>query len=245
MGDPALQKLRVAVDVGGTFTDICIMDETTGLIRIEKTASSPDPIDGVMSGIAKAGVDLSTVALFSHGTTVATNALITRRLPRTAMVCTQGFRDVIEIRRANKQDLWDTYKDVVKPYVPRRDRLVVTERIDSQGDIVTPLDEAEAREVARILKRRGVLAVAVCFINAYVNGAHEQRMKEILQQALPGVPVSTSSGVLSEIFEHERFSTTVANAALSPVIVDYTSRLGCSRTAISATCFCCTAAAAS
>jgi N-methylhydantoinase A len=226
MGDPALQKLRVAVDVGGTFTDICIMDETTGLIRIEKTASSPDPIDGVMSGIAKAGIDLSTVALFSHGTTVATNALITRRLPRTAMVCTQGFRDVIEIRRANKQDLWDTYKDVVRPYVPRRDRLVVTERIDSQGDIVTPLDEAEAREVARILKRRGVLAVAVCFINAYVNGAHERRMKEILQEALPGIPISTSSGVLSEIFEHERFSTTVANAALSPVIVDYTSRLG-------------------
>ena len=133
---------------------------------------------------------------------------------------------MIEIRRANKQDLWDTYKDVVRPYVPRRDRLVVAERIDSQGDIVTPLDEAEAREVARILKRRGVLAVAVCFINAYVNGAHERRMKEILQEALPGVPVSTSSGVLSEIFEHERFSTTVANAALSPVIVDYTSRLG-------------------
>jgi N-methylhydantoinase A len=219
-------SLRVAVDVGGTFTDICIMDETTGFIRIEKTASTSDPIDGIMSGLGKAGVDLGTVALFSHGTTVATNALITRRLPRTAMVCTKGFRDVIEIRRANKEDLWDTYKDVVRPYVPRRDRLVVSERIDAAGTVLTPLDEAEAREVARILKRREVAAVAVCFMNAYVNGANERRMREILQEELPGIPVSTSSEVLPEIFEHERFSTTVVNAALSPVVVGYTSRLG-------------------
>ncbi|WP_457588289.1 hydantoinase/oxoprolinase family protein [Ensifer canadensis] len=221
-----MQKLRVAVDVGGTFTDICIMDETTGRIRVEKTSSSADPIDGIMSGVEKAGIDLSKVALFSHGTTVATNALITRRLPRTAMVCTRGFRDVIEIRRANKEDLWDTYKDVVPPYVPRRDRLVVTERIDAQGGIVATLDEDEAREVARILKRRNVAAVAVCFMNAFMNGANERRMKQILMEVMPGVPVSTSSEVLPEIFEHERFSTTVANAALSPVVVDYTTRLG-------------------
>ncbi len=220
-----MQNLRVAVDVGGTFTDICIMDETTGLIRIEKTASSPDPIDGIMAGIDKAAIDLSKVALFSHGTTVATNALITRRLPRTAMVCTKGFRDVIEIRRANKEELWDAYKDVVKPYVPRRDRLTVLERVDAQGAIVMPLDEAGAREVARILKRRNVAAVAVCFMNAYVNGANERRMKQILEEEMPGVPVSTSSGVLPEIFEHERFSTTVVNAALSPVLVNYTARL--------------------
>jgi N-methylhydantoinase A len=221
-----MQTLRVAVDVGGTFTDICIMDETTGKIRIEKTASSPDPIDGIMSGVEKAGIDLSKVALFSHGTTVATNALITRRLPRAAMVCTQGFRDVIEIRRANKEDLWDTYKDVVPPYIPRRDRLTVPERVNAAGEIVAPLNEDAAREVARILKRRGVAAIAVCFMNAFMNGANEKRMKEILQEAMPDIPVSTSSEVLPEIFEHERFSTTVANAVLSPVVVDYTRRLG-------------------
>jgi N-methylhydantoinase A len=221
-----LQNLRVAVDVGGTFTDICIMDETTGLIRIEKTASSKDPIDGIMSGVSKAAIDLSKVAMFSHGTTVATNALITRQLPRTAMVCTRGFRDVIEIRRANKEDLWDTYKDVVKPYIPRRDRLVVEERTDAQGVVVTPLDETGAREVGRILKRRNVAAVAICFMNAYMNGANERRMKSILEEEMPGVPISISSGVLPEIFEHERFSTTVVNAALSPVVVDYTTRLG-------------------
>ena len=221
-----MQNLRVAVDVGGTFTDICIMDETTGLIRIEKTASSKDPIDGIMSGVSKAAIDLSKVAMFSHGTTVATNALITRQLPRTAMVCTRGFRDVIEIRRANKEDLWDTYKDVVKPYIPRRDRLVVEERTDAQGVVVTPLDETGARAVARTLKRRNVAAVAICFMNAYMNGANERRMKSILEEEMPGVPISMSSGVLPEIFEHERFSTTVVNAALSPVVVDYTTRLG-------------------
>jgi N-methylhydantoinase A len=179
-----------------------------------------------MAGVDKAAIDLGKVALFSHGTTVATNALITRRLPRTAMVCTKGFRDVIEIRRANKEELWDTYKDVVKPYVPRRDRLVVAERVDAQGAVVTPLDEAGARQVARILKRRNVAAVAVCFMNSYMNGANERRMKQILQEEMPDIPVSISSQVLPEIFEHERFSTTVVNAALSPVVVDYTTRLG-------------------
>ncbi len=221
-----MQDLRVAVDVGGTFTDICIMDEGTGLIRIEKTPSTRDPIDGIMSGVAKAGINLSRVALFSHGTTVATNALITRRLPRTAIVATKGFRDVIEIRRANKEDLWDTYKDVVQPYVPRRDRLTVPERVDAAGRVIEPLDLAAAREVARILKRRGVEAIAVCFMNAYVNGENERAMRAVLLDEMPDVPVSISSQVLPEIFEHERFSTTVANAAVSPVVVSYTSRLG-------------------
>ena len=127
-----------------------------------------------MSGVDKAAIDLGKVALFSHGTTVATNALITRRLPRTAMVCTKGFRDVIEIRRANKEELWDTYKDVVRPYVPRRDRLVVAERIDAQGAVVTPLDEAGAREVARILKRRNV---------ARRRGVFHERLHERRQRA--------------------------------------------------------------
>lgn len=221
-----MQNLRVAVDVGGTFTDICIMDEATGLIRIEKTSSTRDPIEGIMGGVAKAGIDLSKVALFSHGTTVATNALITRRLPRTAVVTTEGFRDVIEIRRANKEDLWDTYKDVVRPYVPRRDRLTVPERTDAAGKVIQPLDIEAARNVARILKRRGVAAVAVCFMNAYLNGANERAMREVLLAEMPDIPISISSQVLPEIFEHERFSTTVANAVVSPVVVNYTSRLG-------------------
>ena len=146
-----MPHLRVAVDIGGTFTDICILDQDSGRIRIAKTSSTLDPIDGVMTGLEAGAVDLADVVLFSHGTTVATNALITRRLPRTAMVCTEGFRDVLEIRRANKDDIWDLYKDVAPPYVPRRDRLTVTERIDPTGTVVEPLDEVEAREVARVM----------------------------------------------------------------------------------------------
>ena len=189
-----MQNLRVAVDVGGTFTDICIMDEATGLIRIEKTSTTRDPIEGIMGGVSKAGIDLSKVALFSHGTTVATNALITRRLAAHRRgLTTEGFRDVIEIRRANKEDLWDTYKDVVKPYVPRRDRLTVPERIDAAGKVIQPLDTDAARKVARILKRRGVAAIAVCFMNAYLNGENERAMRDILLAEMPDIPVSISS----------------------------------------------------
>ena len=218
--------LRIAVDIGGTFTDFCLLDEATGIMRVAKTASSKDPIDGLFAGLEQERVDLADVTLFSHGTTVATNALITRRLPRAAMVCTEGFRDVIEIRRANKEDLWDTYKDVARPYIPRRDRLTVPERIDAAGRIVTPLDEPAAREVARILRKRNVAAVAVCFMNAFMNGANERRMKAILEEELPNIPITASADVLPEIFEHERFSTTVVNAVLTPVVGAYTTRLG-------------------
>jgi N-methylhydantoinase A len=218
--------LRIAVDIGGTFTDFCLLDETTGVMRVAKIASSKDPIEGLFAGLAQEHVDLSDVTLFSHGTTVATNALITRRLPRAAMVCTEGFRDVIEIRRANKEDLWDTYQDVARPYIPRRDRLTVTERVDAEGRVVIPLEEAGARDVARILRKRGVAAVAVCFMNAFMNGANERRMKAILEEELPGIPITASADVLPEIFEHERFSTTVVNAVLAPVVGQYTARLG-------------------
>ncbi len=194
-----MANTKVAVDVGGTFTDICIMDEETGRIRIEKTASTPDdPMRAIMNGIDQAGIDLSDVSMFSHGTTVATNALITRNLPRAAMVCTEGFRDVVEIRRANKEDLWDTYKDVAKPYIPRRDRLTVRERISVEGEVLTELDEDDAYRVAHILKKRGVAAIAVCFMNSYVNGANEERMRDILVEIMPDVPVSISSQIMPE-----------------------------------------------
>jgi N-methylhydantoinase A len=215
----------VAVDVGGTFTDVCVLDQASGELTVAKVASTADPIDGVMAGVEQAGVDLSHTALFCHGTTVATNALITRNLPKAAMVCTRGFRDVVEIGRGTRDDLWDAYKDNAEPYIRRRDRLEVGERVDHRGEVVAELDEDEAREVARILARREVETVAVCFVNAYANGDHERRMAEILREALPDAAISTSSGVLPELFEHERFSTTVANAVLSPLVTGYVNRL--------------------
>ena len=221
-----MKNIRVAVDVGGTFTDVVIMDENTGEIRIEKTSSTPDdPMLAILNGIEQGGIDLSKVSMFSHGTTVATNALIQRNLPRTAMICTEGFRDVVEIRRANKEDLWDTYKDVAKPYVARRDRLVVKECVDANGVVIEALDEADALRVAKVLKKRKVASVAICFMNSYTNGANEERMRDIMHSVMPDIPISISSQVLPEIFEHERFSTTMVNAAVSPVVVDYVERL--------------------
>ena len=215
----------VAVDVGGTFTDVCVLDQSSGELEVAKVASTKDPIDGVMAGVEEAGIDLSRTALFCHGTTVATNALITRRLPKAAMVCTKGFRDVVEIGRGTRDDLWDAYKDNAEPYIRRRDRLEVTERVDHTGKVLEDLDEAEAKEVARILARREVETVAVCFVNAYANGDNEARMAEILREQLPDATISTSSGVLPELFEHERFSTTVANAVLSPLVSTYVNDL--------------------
>ena len=221
-----MPRLRVAVDVGGTFTDVFVLDEDSADVRVAKVPSTPrDPMQGVMDGVAAAEVDLGDVTLFSHGTTVATNALITRRFPAAALVTTRGFRDVLEIRDGTRDDLWDAYKDVSPPYIRRRDRFEVTERIDFEGNVVTGVDEQEAREVARLLGRRGVETVAVCFINSYANPVHEQRMREILEGELPDVSISTSSETLPEIFEYERFSTTVANAVLSPLVSGYVDRL--------------------
>jgi len=220
-----MRQKVVAVDVGGTFTDICVLDARSGQLEVAKVPSTSDPIDGVVAGVRQAGVDLSQVGLFSHGTTVATNALITGNYPPAAMVTTRGFRDVIEIRRGTKEDLWDAYNDVAPPPIPRRRRLEVPERMDYAGQVLEPLDEQEARRVARILGRHQVKAVAVCFINAYANPENEQRMREILEEELPDVLVSTSSDVLPEIFEHERFSTTVANAVLQPLVGGYVRQL--------------------
>ena len=219
------KKVRVACDVGGTFTDICVLNEKSGLMHVAKVPTTPDPIDGVLAGIDAGGVDLNDLLLFKHGTTLATNALITRRFPPAVMITTKGFRDTIEIRRGNRDDLWDTYKEMAKPYIRRRDRLVVTERTDYAGKIVTPLDEEEAADLARIVKKRGVKTVAICFANAFVNPENERRMRDVIAREIPDATISISSDIMPEIFEHERFSTTVANAVLAPVVGGYAKRL--------------------
>jgi N-methylhydantoinase A len=220
-----MSKVRVAVDIGGTFTDICILDEADNTLRVQKVPSTRDPIDAALEGIAKAGINLADITLFSHGTTVATNALIQRKLPHAAVVCTEGFRDVIEIGNSTKADLWDAYQDNPPPYIRRRDRLTIRERTSAAGVVQTPVDEADARALALKLRKRGYRAVAICFMNAFENGANEQALKAVLEAELPGVAVTTSSEVLPEIFEHERFSTTVVNAVLQPVVGEYARRL--------------------
>lgn len=221
-----MERYRVAVDVGGTFTDIIVFAEDTGQVTVAKVPSTPaDPSEGTIQGLFASGIDVAEIKLFSHGTTVGTNALITRNLPRAGFVATKGFRDILEIRRGTKPHLWDAYIDVAPPYISRFDRLEVTERIAYDGTVVTPLQEDEARAVARLLRRRGIQTVGVCFLNAYVNPAHEERMKQILQEELPGVPVTISSEILPEIFEFERASTTAINAVLAPVVGEYMKNL--------------------
>lgn len=218
--------IRSGVDIGGTFTDVIVFDEETGELDVEKTPSTPDnPADGVINGLVKTDIDIVDLDFFSHGSTVGTNALIERELPRIGLITTEGFRDVHEIRDATKEDIWDAYEDVAQPYVQRRDRLGVEERIDYSGEIVTPLDEEQGREVVEICKKRGIDTIAISFINAYINGEHEAQMAEIVEEVHPDAFVCTSHEILPEMFEHERTSTTVINAALVPVVSDYLTSL--------------------
>ncbi|WP_028784032.1 hydantoinase/oxoprolinase family protein [Thalassobacillus devorans] len=217
-----MKQYRLAVDVGGTFTDVFLFNEQTGEISVTKTASTPsNPEQGILDGIAKAEINGEDIKVFSHGTTVGTNALIERKLPKTALITTKGFRDVTEIRRGTKRELWDAYDDVAKPYIQRRDRFEVDERIDYSGNILNGVNEQEVRELANILRRRGTESVAVCLMNAYVNGVNEAKIKEILEEELPEAYICISSEVLPEIFEHERMSTTIINAVLGPTITKY------------------------
>ncbi|RXT07125.1 hydantoinase/oxoprolinase family protein [Ammoniphilus sp. CFH 90114] len=221
-----MSKYQLAVDVGGTFTDVFIFNEETKEISVTKVSSTPhNPAEGIMTGITQSNVSAEDIHLFSHGTTVGLNALITRNLPNTVLITTKGFRDVPEIRRGTKLELWDAYEDVAPPYIKRRNRFEVEERVDYQGELITPLNELEARDLARILKKRGVESVAICFINAYNNGINELRMKQILQEELPDVYICTSSETLPEIFEHERMSTTIVNAVLGPLLTHYIQNL--------------------
>src|SRR5699024_6541129 len=189
---------------------------------VGKTSSTPaNPENGVINSVKTTHLSGEDISILSHGTTVGTNALIERKLPKTALITTKGFRDVPEIRRGTKLDLWDAYKDVAPPYIRRRDRFEINERVDYSGNILVSVDEQEVIELARILKRRKVESIAISFMNAYVNGDNERSVKEILQRELPGVYISTSSEVLPEIFEHERTSTTIINSVLGPKVTKY------------------------
>src|SRR5690606_9456251 len=217
-----MAKYHVGVDVGGTFTDVIAFNEEDGSIIVAKTSStSSQPEIGVINGIEKARISGRDIRMFSHGTTVGTNALIERKLPKTALITTKGFRDVPEIRRGTKLDLWDAYADVASPYIRRRDRFEVDERTDYSGKILKEVNEDEVRQLARKLKKRGVESVPICIINAYVNGTNEMTVKRILEEGLTGVYICASSEIMPEIFEHERMSTTIINAVLGPKVSNY------------------------
>jgi len=220
----------IGVDVGGTFTDFCAVDEATGEVRLWKHASTPEnPASAVVSGLremaAALGVPLAEVARLAHGTTVATNALIQRRGCPVALVTTRGFRDLVEIGRQVRPHLYDLQRDYPEPLVPRHRRLEVTERIDATGAIHRPIALAELDDAIERIRRMDVEAVAVCFLFAFLNPVHEQAAADRIRAALPGMHVSTSAEVQPEFREYERFTTTIINAYLQPLFSRYMASL--------------------
>ncbi len=221
---------RLGVDTGGTFTDLALANDTTGELVLHKLPSTPrDPSEAIVRGLMELlelrGLGPDSVAYLGHGTTVGTNAIIERKTARTALITTQGFRDVIELARQRRPDLYDLDVDKPRPLVPRNLRFEVRERTAYDGSIVTPLDEGQVRSIVGRLRELDVSAVAVCFLHSFVNPAHERRVKEIFGDFHPRCFVSLSSEVLPEFREYERFSTTMTNAALVPVMAGYLRRL--------------------
>jgi N-methylhydantoinase A len=217
---------RLGVDVGGTFTDLVVVDESTGALRVGKVLTTPkDPAQGVEGGIAslldEAGVSRGQVRAIVHGTTLATNALIERKGACTALLTTEGFRDALEIRHEGRYDMYDLFIAPPTPLVPRHRRREVPERLLADGSILRPLDEDAARGVIRSVLEDGAEAVAICLLHAYVNPVHERRLAELVRELAPGLPVACSSEVVPEIREFERASTTTANVYVAPLMARY------------------------
>ena len=217
--DAGVGRARLGVDVGGTFTDLVAVVD--GDVRSAKVPStSRDQAEGVLRALRDPGLENLDVGAFAHGTTVAANALLERRGAKTALVTTEGFRDVLEIARQNRPSLYDLRKDRPPALVPRELRFTVRERMGPDG-VLTPLDEASVSAALAGLRDANVDAVAVCLLFAFLHPEHERRLGELLRAELPGVQVSLSSEVLPEFREYERCSTTTADAYLTPVLSAY------------------------
>lgn len=219
-------NVRVAVDVGGTFTDVVKLAPETGELRFEKVPTHPDqPTTGVLASFDKAEIDTTEVTMFNHGSTLGLNALLTRTGARIATIATRGFRDVYLLGRTNRIPMYDLTYRKPKSLLERFDTFEVTERSKADGSIHAPLDEDDAREVALEIRNRGYEAVAVTFLHSYANPAHEKRMGEILAEVAPEVEVTMSHELSREYREYERTSTTVLDAYIKPIMRNYLKEL--------------------
>jgi N-methylhydantoinase A len=232
-------SLRIATDVGGTFTDLVAFDEASGRLTASKVLTTPTAFSrGVLASVEAADVDLADAAFFVHGCTVVINAITERKGARTALVTTAGFRDVLAIGRGNRPDMYNLRYHKPEPFVPRRLCFEVPERIDWRGAVDTPLDLEAVDAVADRCLQLGVEAVAVCFLHSYANPEHEQAARERLAARLGDVAITISSDVSRQMREYERTSTTILNAYVQPVVDRYLTELeqgarerGLSRTA--------------
>lgn len=222
------RPVRIAVDIGGTFTDLQILDARHGRVVAWKTPTTPaDPSEGLMTGVREAaerfGFALSDVGMLLHGTTIATNAVLERKLARGVLLTTAGFEDVLEITRHFRRDVYGLAPDPLPCLIERDMRLGVAERLRADGSVETPLGDVSA-VIAR-LKALKPEAIAIGLLHAYANPAHELALRDAVREALPDVPISLSSEISPEIREYERLSTTVLNALLMPVVQRYLARL--------------------
>ncbi len=224
------RNLSVAIDIGGTFTDIVVADGTT-FIDQEKVLSTPDDYsraiqDGLVRLFARAGISPASVNLVVHGTTIATNAIIEGRGAKTALLTTEGFADVLELRRMRVPELYNFYYEKPRPLVPRRRRYEARERMAADGSVIVPLDKGRLRATLEDIAHETTDALAICFLHSYANGAHEQFAYEEAQRMLGrDVYVTASHLILPEIREYERTSTTVLNAYVAPVVRAYLMRI--------------------
>ena len=223
--------MRLGIDVGGTFTDFVLLDDATGQTHIYKCLTTPsDPSEAMEGGVRALEQQMPGCAErleeIIHGTTLVINAILERKGARTALLTTQGFRDVLELGRELRYAPYDLFAEFPEPLVPRRRRLEVDERLRADGSVLRPLDEAQARGVIQSLTDLGVESVAVCLLNSFENPAHELTLKRLLAEEFPTASVSVSFEVLPQIREYERTSTTVTNAYVKPLTEKYLRRLG-------------------
>jgi N-methylhydantoinase A len=221
---------RIGVDIGGTFTDVALVDEASGRIGLVKLLTTPDDfsravIAGLTAGIEREAVDPGEVALLAHATTIVTNALFEKKGARTGLVTTRGFRDLLELRRSSRADLYDLFQDPPDILVPRRWRFEITERIGAAGEVVTPLAENEIDGIIAAIRAAGLESVAVALLFPFLNDTHERRLGERLRAALPGVSIYLSCEILPEIREFERISTTAVCAYVGRLLAAYLDRL--------------------
>ncbi|MDQ4006197.1 MAG: hydantoinase/oxoprolinase family protein, partial [Actinomycetota bacterium] len=211
-------RFRIAVDIGGTFTDLVALDAGRVVAAVKVLTTPADPSEAVEQGVAKLleRFDRAAVDEVVHGTTLVSNALIERKGARTALLTTKGFRDVLTIRRELRYDLYDLFLEMPEPLVPRRLRWELDERVLADGSVDRPLREDDVRRAARAMRRAGIESVAVSLLHAYRTPRHEELAAAVVAEELPDVPVALSSEVSPEVGEYQRTSTTVANAYVLP-----------------------------
>ena len=214
--------IRLAADVGGTFTDVAAFNETTGELQLGKTLTTPQHlVSGIAQGVARTSVRFQATRLFLHGTTVAINTILERSGARCALLTTQGFRDIYEIGRVNRPESYNLFFKRHVPLIERDLRFDISERIDAQGAVLIKLDESQVRTVAAAAVAQGVASIAILFLHSYRNPAHEQRAKQIIEQEFPQLFVSASHELSQEYREFERTSTAAANAYVGPRVRQY------------------------